>query len=154
MAWHVFHASLHPRSGPWQFEPPQIVSHVEVRPVRYPRENFSLTFPVSFQELAARWATLPHGALEPDGSFWWCSPPAIAASESRASQIDGMFYERERALYYVEFRGSASTEALHAWLTDMGLAPGIIVVQLMTLGLFVTWNDFLALSASDRGDIR
>ncbi|GIW96148.1 MAG: hypothetical protein KatS3mg110_4189 [Pirellulaceae bacterium] len=149
MAWHVFHGLLHPHPDFPAYDVARWIRGALVQPVVLTAEQQTKHFALSFHELLTRWQTLPHALIEPDGSFGWSAKAGASRGWQRPSRISGVFYEREDSLYYAEFFGEAVTEELAHWLKDVGLSDDQVIVQLPELGLFVTWGDFLKVTATD-----
>ena len=61
--------------------------------------------PQSFEELASILGCLPGMVFEMDGSFVW-----VNRSHSPANQMDGMVYDRNDKLEYVEIKGACSAQ--------------------------------------------
>jgi hypothetical protein len=74
--------------------------------------------PVSFEAYADSIRDWPGMFLEMDGSFVW-----TVDAGTRRLQVDGMIYDRDGAIEYVELKGELPPEAWHRLLRPlMGLA--------------------------------
>ncbi len=65
--------------------------------------------PQTFENLSAILANIPGLIFEMDGSFVW-----VDHQSARACQMDGMVYDRQGGIEYIEIKGSCSP---HQWNT-------------------------------------
>ncbi len=64
--------------------------------------------PQSFEEMASRMGRIPGMIFEMDGSFVW-----VDHEHFPASQMDGMVYDRNDHLEYVEIKGACNAQQWH-----------------------------------------
>jgi hypothetical protein len=76
-------------------------------------------FPVSFEQLSECFEALPRMLLEPDGSFVW-----TGEQEGRPWQLDGVVYDRDERVIYVEVKGECSESRFDELLKALGW-PGV-----------------------------
>lgn len=64
--------------------------------------------PQSFESLAEKLGSMPGMVFEMDGSFVW-----VDHDFTPASQMDGMVYDRQGKLEYVEIKGTCNAQQWH-----------------------------------------
>lgn len=75
--------------------------------------------PASFESLADILGSMPGMVFEMDGSFVW-----VDHSFTPASQMDGMVYDRQGKLEYVEVKGACNAQQ---WLTLCQAVCGLAI---------------------------
>jgi hypothetical protein len=104
-----------------------------------PQESLSTCFRVTFEEASAALAQLPRLFIEPDGSFVWVSSSAVSAW-----QLDGVLYDRDERLLFVDLKGSCPAEAFDQFLTALGWPETNVMMQLTREAVFVDEQTFRA----------
>ena len=101
-------------------------------------------FAVSFEETADRLSQLPRMQVELDGAFVW------VASEDPSWQLDGVLFDRDDRLFYVELNGCCPPSCLDAFLEALGWPDTSLVFELVREALVLDEADFrrFALSPS------
>ncbi len=97
---------------------------------------------VNFENVADILSRYPNLHLEPDGAFTWGSVERRSQHE-RLWQLDGMIYDRENRIEYVELKGNcdrAAWEAFTQVLSGVECVP--LVVQWIEQGLWISEPDF------------
>ena len=130
------HGSIHAR--PPQVAPgavQKVLGH-EVALLAVTPEMLAAGMALSFEEAAERLQRLPRMFLEPDGSFVWVSPAA-----EPAWQLDGVLYDRNGHLQFIDVRGEFTAESLAAFLEAIaGSQP--VMFQLAREALFLDEDAF------------
>jgi periplasmic divalent cation tolerance protein len=97
---------------------------------------------ICFEELAERLKRLPNVHMEPDGAFTWGSLERRSTLE-RTWQLDGMIYDRDNRIEYVELKGNCDRAT---WEAFTGMLSGVecsrFVVQWIERGLWINEPDF------------
>lgn len=91
------------------------------------------TFSVSFEEAAEALAGLPRLFIEPDGSFVWVSP----SGAERAWQVDGVLYDRDERLVYVELKGTCPAPQFDQLLAAVGWPQTPVMFLLVREAVYV-----------------
>ena len=133
-----FHISIHARPDGLFIERTAQVDGIATKILDVPPQHLTAALPVSFEEAESRLAALPRLFIEPDGSFVWVSNDG----ESPAWQLDGMMYDREGHLLYVELKGNCSTTSFRNLLAAIGDPGTLFVVQLVRHGLVMDADEF------------
>ena len=96
----------------------------------------------SFEQVAERLSRLPNLHFEPDGSFSWCSIQRPSTNQ-RVWRLDGMVYDRENHVEYVELKGNCD---LVSWETLTRILSGVeyvpLIVQLVGQGIWISEQEF------------
>jgi hypothetical protein len=95
-------------------------------------------FAVSFEEVAAALEPLPGMFLEPDGALVWRSRPSVAP----AWQVDGVLYDRQGRLAYIEARGSCPAAEFDRLLSAIGWPRTPVMIQLAREAVFLDIDEF------------
>ena len=101
-------------------------------------------FAVTFEALEAAYSALPRMYFEPDGSFVWRSP-----ADEASWQVDGMAYDRDGRVRYVELKGSCPPDRLAALTTPLGGAQQPVMFQLLREAVFLDEAAFWTYAASE-----
>ncbi len=97
---------------------------------------------VSFDHVSDVLSQFPNLHFEPDGAFTWGSVERRSQHE-RLWQLDGMIYDRENRIEYVELKGNcdrAAWEAFTQVLSGVEYVP--LVVHWIEQGLWISEPDF------------
>ncbi len=96
----------------------------------------------SFESVADQLSLLPNLHFESDGSFFWCSIQRLS-TPGRSWQLDGMVYDRENRVEYVELKGNcdqATWETLTRVLSGVEYVP--LIVQWVEQGIWISEPEF------------
>jgi hypothetical protein len=97
---------------------------------------------VSFEMVAAALQRHPNVHFEPDGAFTWGSVEHRSPVH-RLWQLDGMIYDRENRIEYVELKGNCDRATWQAFTQVLsGVEYGSLIVQLIEQGLWICEADF------------
>jgi hypothetical protein len=102
-----------------------------------PPATLATCFRVSFEEAEAALAQLPRMFIEPDGSFVW-----VAAEGEPRWQVDGVLYDRDERLLYVDLKGSCPAAAFDQLLTALGWPETEVMMQLTRAAVFLDEKTF------------
>ena len=135
-AWHV---TLHRRPSAEYPGTRQTLDGRPVETLEIPAADLTCPFAVSFEEASAALERLPRMFVEPDGSFVW-----VADETTRSWQLDGMLYDRDGRLLYVELKGDAPPAELARFLDCCRSVPDDCVVrfarQAYAVGIAEWWR--------------
>lgn len=133
-----FHISIHARPTGVLVERSVQVDGVVTRILDLPPRKLNTYLPVSFETAETRLARLPRLFIEPDGSFVWVS----GRGEFPAWQLDGMMYDRDGRLLYVELKGNGPATPFRDLLTAIGNPDTSLVVQLVRHAVVMDADEF------------
>jgi hypothetical protein len=122
-----FHIGIHARPNGVFVERSVQVDGIEIKTLDIPPQQLNTPLPVSFETAESRLAKLPRLFIEPDGSFVWVS----GHDESSSWQVDGMMYDRDEHLMYVELKGSCPAASFRSLLAAVGEPETRFLVQLI-----------------------
>lgn len=129
---YTFQITLHAR--PSEAEPGGIleVGGRQVATLAVPSAAVATCFRISFEEAEAALAQLPRMFIEPDGSFVW-----VAAEAEATWQVDGVLYDRDERLLFVDLKGSCPATAFDRLLTAFGWPETAVMMQLTRAAVFL-----------------
>jgi hypothetical protein len=133
-----FHVNIHARPDGVFIEQSVLVDGIETKTLAIRPQQLTVALPVSFEEAESRLAALPRLFIEPDGSFVWVS----GEGESPDWQLDGMMYDRNGHLLYVEMKGNCAATCFRSLLAAIGDPGTLFVVQLVHHGLIMDAAEF------------
>lgn len=141
-----FHAAVHARP-----ETATVGDTHTLRGVLFPTlvvrpEDALAGFTVSFEELEAAYGREPRMYFEPDGSFVWRS-----AADETPWQVDGLAFDRDGRVRYVELKGTCPAARLETLLAALGWPRQGVMFQLAREAVFLAEAEFrryAALSAA------
>lgn len=133
-----FHISIHARPNGVFSERTVQIDGIETKVLDIPPQQLNTPLPVSFEEAESRLARLPRLFMEPDGSFVWVS----GDGESPAWQLDGMMYDRDGHVLYVELKGRCAAKSFRNLLASIGNPETFFVVQLVRHALVMDAAEF------------
>ena len=154
VAHYRFHVSIHPLPSHPKYDSPRVVREMTVAPLRITPEAIQVPFAISFEEAAERLERLPRMFLEPDGAFVWVSPshgPNAELDPSQKWQVDGVLYDREQRLMFVDLKGECSQSAWTQLLTAMGSEQTPLMFQLVREAIFLDEPAFRTVCAVREG---
>ena len=94
-------------------------------------------FDVSFEAASEALVNLERMFLEPDGSFVW-----VSAAKDRPWQLDGVLYDRDGRLLYVDLKGATTAEDLDRFLAALGWPQTPVMFQLAREAVFLDEAEF------------
>ncbi len=100
-------------------------------------QQVTLPMAVRFEEACERLSELPQMFVEPDGSFVWTSRP----TEPRW-QADGVLYDRNDRLLFVDLKGYCPIDQFDALLPAFGWPNTPLVFQLSQEAVFLDEAEF------------
>jgi hypothetical protein len=126
------HVSIHTR-------PPELVACEPiwirgqlVTPWRVSPESLRLPMALSFEEAAERLRSLPRMFLEPDGSFVW-----VSSSQRQRWQVDGVLYDREGRLLFVDVKADCPAVVWRQFLKSLGAETTPLLFHLVHESVFL-----------------
>lgn len=138
-----FQITLHARPGGALATEPITLAGGEHTRVIVPPELIATTFGVSFEQVSARLEALPRMFIEPDGSFVWVSPH----EEAPSWQLDGVLYDRDGRLLYVDLKGECPPPVFDTLLGCLGWPKQAVLVQLVREAVFLDETTFRGFAA-------
>ncbi|HEY1603920.1 MAG TPA: hypothetical protein VGG64_30245 [Pirellulales bacterium] len=121
---------------------------IEINGQRYstldvPAQVQGTGFSVSFEETSVALAQLPRMFIEPDGSFVWVSPAG-----ERAWQVDGVLYDRDERLQFIDLKGTCPAAAFDQVLSAVDWPTTAVMLQLTREAVFVDEATFRSLAVA------
>ena len=92
---------------------------------------------VRFEEACTALADLPQMFVEPDGSFVWTSEPS-----DEPWQVDGVVYDRQDRLLFVELKGTCPGKQFDQFLRAFGWPTTPLVFQLSPEAMYLAESEF------------
>jgi hypothetical protein len=83
--------------------------------------------------------------LEPDGSFVW-----VSAAKETPWQLDGVLYDRNERLLYVDLKGACTAPAFDRLLGALGWPETPVMFQLAREAVFLDETEFRRYAALGR----
>ena len=131
-----FQAVIHALPAAATLESPVTVDGLPLAIVSAGQAMSHQQFAVSFEEAGESLEKLPRMYFERDGSFVW------VGTEPAAWQVDGVMYDRDGRLLYVEIKGSCPVEQFDQFLSALGWPATRLVFQLTQAAIFVAEAEF------------
>lgn len=132
-----FHVAIHPRSAAVAEGPIVLLDRGEFPTLLHSKDDVAGGFRLSFEEVCQALGQLPRMFIEPDGSWVW-----VSASGEPAWQLDGMLFDRDERLLYVEVKGSCPTDAFDRLLAAIGWPQTRVMFQLLREAVFLSEAEF------------
>lgn len=133
----LFHVTIHPRSASVA-EGPTVSLDCGQFPSLVPASNdLASVFSCTFEEVGEALAGLPRMFIEPDGSFVW-----VSTLGEPSWQLDGMLFDRDERLLYVELKGNCPEERFDRLLTALGWPRTPVMFQLLREAVFLSEGEF------------
>jgi hypothetical protein len=132
-----FQAVIHARPKATASDPPEPVDGHVCQPLRVHPEMLQVPLPVSFEQAAIELAALPRMFVEPDGSLVW-----VGADGDETWQVDGVLYDRNGRLLYVELKGSCPRNEFDRLLRTFGWPKTPLMFQLVDKAVYLIESDF------------
>lgn len=108
-----------------------------LRTLVVPPSALGTPFETSFEAVEQELKRFPRMFFEPDGSFVWVS----SASEP-AWQLDGVVYDRDGRLLYVDLKGKCPTSEFDRLLRAVGWPDTQVMFQLVRQAVFLDEEEF------------
>lgn len=86
----------------------------------------------SFEETSGKLQLLPRMFLEPDGSFVW-----VSADPDQPWQVDGLLFDRDGRVLYLELKGTCPPAAFEQLLATCGWPDVPLVFQSLRQAVFL-----------------
>lgn len=131
------HGSIHAHPGPSARHSVALVNGREVPVLEVTPAMANQPMALSFEEASARLERLPRMFLEPDGSFVWVAP-----AEDPAWQLDGVLFDREGHLLFVNVRGELTADALSQLIDALTAGQHPVIFQLAREAVFLDEDEF------------
>lgn len=132
-----FHVAIHPRWAAVADGPVVRLDCGDFATLLPSPADLAGAFSRSFEEVCEALAELPRMFIEPDGSWVW-----VAASGEPAWQLDGMLFDRDERLLYVETKGVCPPEAFDRLLAALGWPQTAVMVQMLREAAFLGEAEF------------
>ncbi len=142
-----FHTSIHALPPDVSFAEPRTIDGRTVRPLQIAPAMLAQPLALSFEQAAERLQQLPRMFLEPDGSFVWVAESNSPSSGAADWQVDGVLYDRDERLMFVDLRGECPHEALVQLLAGLGAGPTPIMFQMVRQAIFLDLEGFRQFTA-------
>lgn len=133
----AFHVAIHPRSADVGGSAVIVLDRGEFSTLRPSQADLGKTFNRTFEDVLDELAKLPRMFVELDGSFVWVSSPG-----EPAWQLDGMLYDRDERLLYIELKGTCPNARLDQLLAIVGWPQTPVMFQLLREAVFLSEADF------------
>lgn len=131
------HVAIHPRSAEVGEGPVVVLDRGKFSTLRPSGADLGEAFSRSFEEVCDGLAKLPRMFVELDGSFVWVSSPG-----EPSWQLDGMLYDRDERLLYIELKGACPAERLDQLLAILGWPQTPVMFQLLREAIFLSDSEF------------
>lgn len=141
-AMYTFQISLHPRSEVVAADGEIVLSGEAYATLRVPTAALTATFPRTFEAVAAALAKFERMFIEPDGSFVW-----VSSKSDQTWQVDGVLYDRDDRLLFVDLKGSCPPEDFDRILEACGWPDTPVMMQLTRDAVFVDEETFRELAS-------
>lgn len=133
----LFHVMIHPRSASVAEGPTVSFDRGQFQSLVPASNDLGAAFSCTFEDVGKALAELPRMFIEPDGSFVW-----VSSSGEPAWQLDGMLFDRDERLLYVELKGSCTVEPLDRLLACVGWPRTPVMFQLLREAVFLSEAEF------------
>ncbi len=137
MTLHESHVTVHARPKEAAEADTLQLPGGEFQTLRVPAASLGTPFEVSFETASDALQKLERMFLEPDGSFVWVS----AAGQPRW-QLDGVLYDRDGRLLYVDLKGTCAPQPFDRLLAALGWPQTPVMFQLARQAVFLDEAEF------------
>ncbi len=134
---YYFQAVIHARPEATASGPRKPVDEQICQPLRVSPEMLRVPLPVSFEQASIDLAALPRMFVEPDGSLVW-----VGVDGDEAWQVDGVLYDRNGRLLYIELKGNCPRNEFDRLLRTFGWPDIPLMFQLVDKAVYLTESDF------------
>jgi hypothetical protein len=132
-----FHVAIHAAPAKMPLATPTSIDARLVNALPTSPELLGIPLSISFEEAAQCLAALPRMYIEPDGSFVW-----VGNAENVDWQVDGVLYDREGRLLYIELKGSCPRSAFDDLLRAWGWPKTPLIFQVVPQAVYLAETDF------------
>ncbi|HUY87889.1 MAG TPA: hypothetical protein VMV10_04055 [Pirellulales bacterium] len=115
------------------------------RTLDVPAAALGTPFAISFEGASEALLALERMFLEPDGSFVW-----VSASQERPWQLDGVLYDRNERLLYVDLKGACTLGEFNRLLAALGWPATSVMFQLAREAVFLEEAEFRRYAGLER----
>jgi hypothetical protein len=140
-----FQTVIHARPVSAKSGLPEPIDGQICQPLRVRPEMLQVPLPVSFEQASIDLAALPRMFVEPDGSLVW-----VAADGDGDWQVDGVLYDRDGRLLYIELKGRCPRDEFDRLLRTFGWPETPLMFQLVHKAVYLTESDFRRWAESNR----
>jgi hypothetical protein len=140
MSFYSFHVTLHARPADVEVARPCLVSGRELPVLGVSPDGLSHGFPRTFEDVAESFSRFERMYFEPDGSFVW-----VASAGEPSWQLDGVVYDRDGRVVYVDLKGTCPAARLDQLLAVLGWPAAAVMFQLVREAVVVdeaTFREF------------
>jgi hypothetical protein len=102
------------------------------------------SFDCSFEEAVARLGELERLFVEPDGSFVW-----VSDRKDRPWQVDGMVYDRNERVQFVELKGGCPADAFDRLLAAFGWPRQAVIFHVAPAAVLMGEEEFRRCATAD-----
>jgi hypothetical protein len=131
---HHFHLTIHAAPDELRLAGALEIQGVYIRTLQLQDAKRTLPIAVTFESAVKRLQQLPRMFVEMDGSFVW-------TSDTRDWQVDGVLYDRNDQLLYVELKGNCNAPVLGQLLLVLVTDESPIIFQFTQQAVFVDWTN-------------
>jgi hypothetical protein len=139
---YTFRISLHPRSDDVTAGGEIVRGENSYPTLSVPSAALAATFPLTFEVVAAALADFERMYIEPDGSFVW-----VSSTADLSWQVDGVLYDRDDRLLFIDLKGSCPAEDFDRILKACGWPETPVMMQLTRDAVFVDEETFRELTS-------
>lgn len=132
-----FHAGVHARPAAAKSGETRTLRGLELATLAVRPEDALDGFAVSFEELEAVYGHESRMFFEPDGSFVWRS-----SADEPTWQLDGLVFDRDGRVRYVDLKGTCPPERLETLLAPLGWPRQAVMFQLAREAVFLADAQF------------
>jgi len=136
-----FHVSVHAQLLDASAGEGTIIRGVAAHPLKLSSPSLPIPLGISFEEASERLEQLPRMFLEPDGSFVW-----VSSSQDDQWQVDGVLYDRDGHLMFVDLKGTCPELVWNELLLAIGSDRTPLMFQLVREALFLDDTEFRKVS--------
>ena len=147
MTFYRFYATVHCRPANAKPADPHLLRGTTLPTLTFPSAELGLGFDRTFEETAELLGRLERMFIEPDGSFVW-----VSATDELRWQIDGVLFDRDGCVLYVDLKGSCPSVRLDQLLTVLDWPQSAVMFQLVHEAVFLDEPTFRRYAAGDDGE--
>lgn len=125
MSLYSFHVTIHARPPQTKLGAVHTLRGHALQSLAVAPSELDRGFARSFEEVQSALSPLPRMFFEPDGSFVW----KIADGET-PRQLDGLLYDRDGRVRFVELKGTCREEDFELFIAALGTSSAGCVFQL------------------------
>lgn len=132
-----FQITIHARPAETKVGAQADLGGEQYRTLHVPPAALGAAFEISFEAASEALSALERMFLEPDGSFVW-----VSAAKDRPWQLDGVLYDRNERLLYVDLKGACTPGDFDRLLAALGWPGTPVMFQLAREALFLDEAEF------------